>query len=183
MFPSQIEESQKLAREWMRKKREISNKAFHDLMSGFPQFESEETKTENSSPEKEILTNKSQTNNSSSNQKITVDKTHSKNNETAIVKGTVKTFLPYLFGYLFFFFITKQRNPFSKPVDVEQRPKWLFSLIVGMSFGVYGTSGVGIDSGDFLGYLVIKSAFFFIGVIFATFVFFIYRWKVRRNLS
>jgi len=52
-----------------------------------------------------------------------------------------------------------------------------------MSFGVYGTSGVGIDSGDFLGYLVIKSAFFFIGVIFATFVFFIYRWKVRRNLS
>ena len=132
---------------------------------------------------KRFPTKKSQTNNSSSNQKITADKTHSKNNETAIVKGTVKTFLPYLFGYLFFFFITKQRNPFSKPVDVEQRPKWLFSLIVGMSFGVYGTSGVGIDSGDFLGYLVIKSAFFFIGVIFATFVFFIYRWKVRRNLS
>ena len=190
MTPSQIEESQKLAREWMTKKREREKKAFYDFFKDVDTSsldESEETKTENSSPEKEILTNKSQTNNSSSNQKITVkvidDKTHSKNNETAIVKGTVKTFLPYLFGYLFFFFITKQRNPFSKPVDVEQRPKWLFSLIVGMSFGVYGTSGVGIDSGDFLGYLVIKSAFFFIGVIFATFVFFIYRWKVRRNLS
>ncbi len=114
---------------------------------------------------KRFPTKKSQTNNSSSNQKITVevldDKTHSKNNETAIVKGAVKTFPPYLFGYLFFFYITERRNPFSKPVDVEQRPKWLFSLIVGMSFGVYGTSGV----------------------VFATFVFFIYRWKVRRNLS
>ena len=68
---------------------------------------------------------------------------------------------------------------FRCKVEVEQRPKWLFSLIVAMSFGVYGISGVGIDDGDFLGYLVIKSAFFFIGVVFATFVFFIYRWKVR----
>ena len=183
MTPSQIEKAQDLAREWKEKRKKEAEE--FDLFSSFTTLdEPEEKKTEKT---EETPTKKSQTNNSSSNQKITVkvidDKTHSKNNETAIVKGTVKTFLPYLFGYLFFFFITKQRNPLSKPVDVEQRPKWLFSLIVGVSFGVYGTSGVGIDSGDFLGYLVIKSAFFFIGVIFATFVFFIYRWKVRRNLS
>jgi len=166
MSPPQIEKAQALARKWEKEFKEKMNDSgegpsLHNDISPIPNYVlpiSNEVFGELSTNEK-----------------------NQKKNEIALVKGAVKTFIPYLFGYLFFFFITKQRNPFSKPVDIEQRPKWLFSLILAFDIVATGTHTVNINDGDFLGYLVIKSLLFFIGVVFATFVFFIYRWRVRRN--
>ena len=65
MTPSQLEKAQDLAREWKEREYKLLMKfdLFGDIDTSFLD-DYEENKTENSSPEKDILTNKSQTNNS-----------------------------------------------------------------------------------------------------------------------
>lgn len=87
-------------------------------------------------------------------------------------------------GWLFFFLLARQVNPFSKPKELLKRPRWIFSLGIGLlTTNIFMMKLVGDANTDLISRIVIKGAFFLIGFIAMTVIYFIYRSIIKQSLK
>lgn len=87
-------------------------------------------------------------------------------------------------GWLVFYLVSKQFNPFSKPDDPSKRPRWFLALGLGLGVVfIYSMSLHSVSSSDTAGQFVVKTVFFTIYLVPILFGYIFYKYKVKNQSS
>lgn len=103
--------------------------------------------------------------------------------QLATITALGGTVVPWGLGWLTFYLLTKQINPFKKPEALSMRPKWFLSLGFGLLIGAtFASPTIGMEN-DLLGRAIVKIVFLFIFMIPVFFGYIFYRRKIRRAIN
>ncbi len=87
-------------------------------------------------------------------------------------------------GWLVFYLITKQVNPFSKPDDLSKRPRWFLGIALGLDITfTYSMSLVGDANSDAVSRFVVRTAFFIFYLIPILIFYLFYRHKSKKAVN
>jgi len=106
------------------------------------------------------------------------------NDQYAAAHSGIKIFGSLGIGWLMFYMMTKQKNPFKKPEELHKRPKWLLALGTGLMLdGTLSSPVIGIAHDDLLGAFLIKAVFFVLAMIPVVIGFLVYKFRIGKAMK
>lgn len=106
------------------------------------------------------------------------------NDQYAAVRSGIRMLGSFGIGWLLFYMMAKQKNPFKKPEELHKRPKWLLALGAGSMLGWILSSPVtGIAHDDLLGAFLIKAVFFVLAMIPVVIGFLVYKFRIGKAMK
>lgn len=102
----------------------------------------------------------------------------------AAAHSGIRMFGSFAIGWLVFYMMTKQKNPFKKPEELHKRPKWLLALGTGLMLGGISSSPVtGIAQEDLSGAFAIKAVLFVFSMIPVVIGFLLYKYRIGNAIK
>ncbi|MBM3272712.1 hypothetical protein FJY94_05605 [Candidatus Kaiserbacteria bacterium] len=98
---------------------------------------------------------------------------------SAVIIGWLRTLVSWGSGWLIFYAITKQTNPFKKPQEITKRPKWFLALYFGLVAGaVFLTPLHGVGD-DLVEHFAVKTGLLILYMVPGFIGFFIYKTSIN----